>query len=537
MAPTVSNRVILQRPATAAKPVALGERIFVSIASYRDSECQWTVQDLFKKAAKPERLFVGICWQVVPEEDSDCFEIPSPRPEQCRLVTYHVSQSEGVGWARAQAHRLWQGEEYVLNIDSHMRFVEGWDELMIAQLKACPGAKPLLTSYPPGYVPPDQLNPPTVTMLCAGYFDEASVQVNKSRALQPEDAPAQPIPSMLYAAGFAFASSQVLRDVPYDPFIYFQGEEISMAARLWTHGWDLFAPNQVLLYHAYGKHTKRKTHWVDNRDWPKLNARSRARVAHLIGSKPSQDAEALKDIDGFGLGTLRSLEDYQRLSGIDFERKTIAVSAIEGQFPLVSYDPEREALRHTFTDLWKSNGYGTFETHSGRGSTLAATRKLRVWLAETLKRLGIRSLADAGCGDAVWIAEAASDLDLYVGIDIVDEQIDINDRVHRARRNMFFKPGDVARDLMTPSDAILCRDTLTHLPDAEVAKALDLFRRSKARFLLATHAPTAQAQEIKAGGWRALNLEAPIWGLGKPIEIFVEAPDAGKTLSIWQFRK
>ena len=534
MAHTVAGRVVVQMPKSGNAQPVHSERIFVAIASYRDSECQWTVKDLFEKAAKPERIFVGICWQIVPQEDRDCFEIPSPRPAQMRTQTFHVSQSEGVGWARAKAHKLWAGEEYVLNIDSHMRFVEGWDERMLAQLKACPASKPLLSTYPPGYVPPDKLNPPTVPMLCGGYFDDTGVQVNKSRAIQPEDAPSLPLPSMLYAAGFAFASSQVLKEVPYDPFIYFQGEEISMATRLWTHGWDLFAPNQVLLYHAYGKHTSRKTHWVDNRDWPKLNARSRARVAHLVGTKPSQDAEALTNLEAYGLGNARTLADYQRFSGIDFARKTIAPSTIEGRFPLVPFDAGREAVKRKFTELWTSNSYGNFETHSGAGSTLKATRELRLWLADIFKRLKIRSLLDAGCGDAAWIAEVAEALDLYIGVDVVDEQIEIDRRIHRGRGNMLFKEGDITRDPLPRADMILCRDTLTHLPNAEVASTLAGFRRSGTRYLLATHFPKAAAKDVELGGWRAINLEQPPFSLGSPEGGFIESPEAGKTLSIWQ---
>lgn len=39
------------------------ERIFVSVAAYRDEEAQWTVADLFRQAAAPERVRVGIVWQ------------------------------------------------------------------------------------------------------------------------------------------------------------------------------------------------------------------------------------------------------------------------------------------------------------------------------------------------------------------------------------------------------------------------------------------------------------------------------------------
>ena len=38
-----------------------------------------------------------------------------------------------------------------------------------------------------------------------------------------------------------------MMQVPYDPhlpFLFF-GEEMMMLARMWTHGWDVFAPTQV----------------------------------------------------------------------------------------------------------------------------------------------------------------------------------------------------------------------------------------------------------------------------------------------------
>ncbi|TAN57252.1 MAG: methyltransferase domain-containing protein [Rhodospirillales bacterium] len=530
---TVSTRVVLQRNWEKGKEPTELERIFVSIASYRDTECQWTVRDLFLKAARPERIAVGICWQVVPEEDKDCFEIISPRPQQTRAVTFHVSQSEGVGWARAQAHRLWRGEEYLLNIDSHMRFVEGWDELLLEQLKSCPAPKPLLTTYPLGYVPPDKLDKPALTLLKAGSFNKEGVLLNKSRSFAIEDGPEHPMPTMLYAAGFAFSSSKVLEEVPYDPLIYFQGEEISMAARLWTHGWDLFAPNKLVLFHAYTKTTERKKAWHDNKDWPKLNNLAYARVAHLIGSAVTTKEDVLKDIDRFGLGQARSLEDYQKASGIDFRNRTVSPLAEEGKFPLAPFDPGRLLMRGTFEKIWKDNADQNIETRSGPGSTLKQTRDLRKALKDLLHRLGVRSLVDAGCGDANWMWDAAKPLDLYIGIDLLEEQLNGARRIHAHRSNMLFKAGDITRDPLPRADMVLCRDVLTHLPDADILKALKLFRESGSGYLAATHFPKAVPQDGPLGVGRPVNLEASPFNLPPPLEFLAELPE-NKTLSIWR---
>ena len=55
------------------------------------------------------------------------------------------------------------------------------------------------------------------------------------------------------AAGFLFAPATFLHEVPFDPFLpyIFMGEEISMSARLWTSGYDIFSPTVNVLNHYY----------------------------------------------------------------------------------------------------------------------------------------------------------------------------------------------------------------------------------------------------------------------------------------------
>ena len=124
--------------------VAMLPRIFVQIAAYRDAECQWTVRDLFKQATHPNRIMVGICWQYHPEEDKGLLVIDDERAGQVRLMNVDHKESQGACWARHQVQKLWEGEDYVLQIDSHMRFEPAWDEKLIAMLAACPSEKVVL---------------------------------------------------------------------------------------------------------------------------------------------------------------------------------------------------------------------------------------------------------------------------------------------------------------------------------------------------------------------------------------------------------
>src|SRR5690606_8638871 len=97
-----------------------------------------------------------VCWQVDPKEDADCFLIPYSFPSQVREKRYHPSESKGACWARSEARKLWQGEEFTLQIDAHSRFEKGWDEALLEMQAQCASEKAVLTTYAPHYTPPDE---------------------------------------------------------------------------------------------------------------------------------------------------------------------------------------------------------------------------------------------------------------------------------------------------------------------------------------------------------------------------------------------
>ncbi|HVV48445.1 MAG TPA: GlcNAc-transferase family protein, partial [Polyangia bacterium] len=301
------------------------ERIFVRVAAYRDRECQWTVRDLFAKAAHPERVFVGVCWQYLPAVDPPTFPIAS-YADHVRFTRVLVGDSGGVCWARHETEKLWRGEEYTLQVDSHSRFVRDWDRLALEELEACPSERPVLSSTPAPYTPPAQL------------FEAALPTVRRADCFAPDGclrlrgeyldrAPPGPLPAAFVAAGFVFSPSEVLEEVPYDPALYFSQEEPAYGLRLYTHGWDLFSPGRHLVYHYYrpGPEDRGPTpypaglHWEDHRDWGERNDRARLRFDRLVGrERPDGDGA-----DRFGLGRARTLADYERFAGVDFGAREI----------------------------------------------------------------------------------------------------------------------------------------------------------------------------------------------------------------------
>ena len=508
-------------------------RIFVSIASYRDTECQWTVKDLFDKATHPERVFVGICWQFIREEDDDCFLV-STRPEQCRIIEVDARESRGVCWARAKVQQLWDGEEYYFQIDAHSRFAQGWDEILLAMWAACGSPRAVLSAYPASYEPPDRLGPDIVATITAKDFDPRGLLSFGSKGIPQAQAPDAPSPAAFIGAGLLFGPSEFIREVPYDPFIYFTGEEITLAARLWTHGWDLFSPNRVTVYHEYAPRPNKKRHWHDHKLWTELSTRAVKRVRHLLDREPCDDAAALEDMEKYSLGTQRSLADYEAFAGVDFRRKLIGGLTQEELEASLPEEARRARVRERFTEIWRNNAWGSRETRSGPGSTLAQTAALRAALQRLFADLDIRQLVDAGCGDLNWMQQISVDLDLYLGLDIVPELVDDLRRRFQARKNHFFNVADLSFDLMPRADAILCRDVLGHLSQPLALQALSCFKRSGARYLLATSFARGVNAANRVGSWTPVDLCAPPFNLPEPL-VWVEEGfgKGGKCLGVW----
>lgn len=485
-------------------------RIFVSVAAYRDPECQWTLRDLFEKATYPERVFPGVVFQYLPDKDQHCFEFET-RPEQVRMLKIHAMESKGACWARNLVQTLWQGEPYVFQIDSHMRFEPGWDETLIDMLAQCPSEKPVLTTYPPGYEPPDQLNPPAYCTLTVKGIDETGFVSLIASSSPISSAPEVPASNPFLSANFYFARAEFIHEVPYDPYLYFCGEEITLAVRAYTHGWDLFAPNKVVCYHLYG--LRRPAHWGDHPTWNDLNKRALSRMRHVLGMEESTDPNVIAELDRFGLGHVRTLREYQQVSRVDFSR--------------------RSYLCRAFSHIFENKAWGTKETISGPGSTLASTRELRARLQELLSIMEVDSLLDLGCGDCNWIASLFPHLGLYIGIDVVPELVDMISRRYAHVNHAFFRCLDFTSDSLPQTDALLIRDCFTHFPSALVVSTLKQIARLRHKYVFISSYQRGENTDIAVGEWRPLDLLLPPFNLPPPRVKLPEA-DANKFLGLWR---
>ena len=178
--------------------------------------------------------------------------------------------------------------------------------------------------------------------------------------------------------------------------------------------------------------------------------------------------------------------------------------------------------RAIFTAIHRRNEWGSAESVSGPGSTLARGADFGVDLAALLAELDARVLLDAPCGDFNWIGPVAERMERYVGVDVVPELIERN-REHHAAPGRTFVCADLTRDPLPRADVVLCRDCLVHFSFADVWAALDNFRRSGSTWLCTTtFLDTRRNRDIRTGGWRELNLQEAPFGFPPPAALVDE---------------
>ena len=181
-------------------------------------------------------MVVGICFQCDADADADCFDLSGLRPEwraNVRTLRMRWQDARGPVWARFLIQsRLFQAEDYVLQIDSHTRVAPGWDVELIEMLGRCDSPKPVLTTYPLPYEGMGDAaslsKERRLTVLCTraaadGAFGPDGMLRFRARLLTGggDDAAADaaaplhsPVPTPFWAAGFSFSSGRLVREVP-----------------------------------------------------------------------------------------------------------------------------------------------------------------------------------------------------------------------------------------------------------------------------------------------------------------------------------
>ncbi|MGJ7250639.1 GlcNAc-transferase family protein [Morganella morganii] len=357
----------------------MNNKIFVSIASYRDPELIPTIKNMIAHATNPENIIISVCWQAEERDiavftDIGAAEIDSgsDNPDIFRFdyqgallhVHYvHIYNARGACWARYCAEQVFNHEDYFLQIDSHCRFIENWDKEIIDYYLELSKTieKLVVTGYPPSYTPATEdkeevLGTGTARMVLNGFHD-SDIPSFKPVALTDQSSY---VKGCFVAGGFTFSVGDFPVDVPNDPNLFFMGEEISMSARAFTRGYNIVYPEKIFVWHYYTREECNKI-WGDlnqnlvdkkvvKKGWWEWDSLSKQRVRSLLGI----EIDEKPDLGKYCLGDIRTLEQYEYLTGIYFREQLV--------LPDLILDPKPCAFSEIpkSRDAWLARLYSPF---------------------------------------------------------------------------------------------------------------------------------------------------------------------------------
>ena len=185
------------------------------------------------------------------------------------------------------------------------------------------------------------------------------------------------------------------------------------------------------------------------------------------------------------------------------------------------------SIEDRFTLIYKNNAWGSQESVSGVGSTLAFTESTRKLLPELLQKFEIGSIFDAPCGDFNWMRMVDLKGVSYIGADIVSPLI------HQLQRSystptISFMNLDITKDSFPKSDLVLNRDCLFHLSYSDIHAVLSNFVTSSSVYFLSTSHDNENEfrnLDIRSGDFRSIDLFA--WPFNFPRDFLFAIPEPG----------
>jgi len=288
--------------------------IFIQITSYHDYELEKTIRNAILKSSGETELIFGV--HSIFYEDNAWTETIKQIPN-VKLVESKAPDNLGMGLGRSIAHDLYSGEDYYFQIDAHSRFDQNWDTFLINEInthKSNGFNKPLITQYPkPFWYEGDEEKIRDHEEVVTQFYwkDKQRFKNNRTPMQGTVLNPKGNIFSISVSGGSIFTEGEFLKP---NKLIFSEGEEIFIAARAYTNGYDMLVPSEMFMYHLYyGTEGNNKRRLVYP-DWPQ-------QTANLNQLSVDEIRLVLTDQGTVGegrLGSERTLSEYGKFCGLDF---------------------------------------------------------------------------------------------------------------------------------------------------------------------------------------------------------------------------
>lgn len=231
--------------------------IFISIASYEDPTLLKTIKSALDNADRPKEIVfgLGLQYEVLPD-------LSEFNKDQIRTIHYDPKTRPGLIRIRYEISKLLKKEKYFLTIDSHTRFVPGWDTEFKNILKEVQGGTDTrdviifaLEKYG------DEI---MTSRFVPEIYDESyqkskglpefvfnPVPVNGRATALTE---VNPIPFMRSTQ--TFMESRYIKTVGLDPFSHKTQETAYLSFKAFISGWDVYQYHKQLLIHDDSEYMK-----------------------------------------------------------------------------------------------------------------------------------------------------------------------------------------------------------------------------------------------------------------------------------------
>ena len=328
--------------------------ILIEIPAYMDEQLVPTVESALAQADNPKRVHFAICYQ---SDDMTDYEILMKK-DNMSIIILSPDKAKGVCYARHLCQTLLKNEDYVLHIDAHMRFVKHWDTEMIKQLEGLKDEKAVISVYPASItkeqlcLPVDDAffdNPSAgLVHCCKGYTNNTKALKYIARAFEKNDM--LPKRNVWIAGGFLFARRNFDVEVPSDPHMYHLQDEQSIALRAFTHGFNIYNMEQLFLYHWFSRPNRKMPSLINSNE-------EHRRLCKLYRLENNEH-----DLTGYDIGTVRTIEEFEKLSGAYFGEHKVLKHAQTGFY----YEENMVTKLNDMSNQMR-DAYNDFnETYSGK---------------------------------------------------------------------------------------------------------------------------------------------------------------------------
>lgn len=218
--------------------------IFLSVISENGLDLINTINDAYDKAKFPKQLRFGV---LDGSEKDQYSRLPAWR-DQIRYIWIRSHANCDRAYSRAIVQGMINGEDYLFQVSTFIRFEQDWDAILISQMQRIPW-RSVLTSIP-------LRRDPTQQPRSLNQNELFEIVSHRSNILEGIPAPASVDPDngplrgdRLYT-DCLFSRGCLYDHVPYDHRIAYDHEDYTYGLRVTAAGWCIYHPLQVPIYYS-----------------------------------------------------------------------------------------------------------------------------------------------------------------------------------------------------------------------------------------------------------------------------------------------